>query len=876
MKIRNLASISILALAVNTALAQEIPVSNDIESITVKGQKLSRIKSLDMKRESPMLMDALSADNLGRLPDKNAAESLNRLPGVSILIEKGEGRFASIRGIRPDWNRVTINGFETASPEKDGSGRAMPLDVLGGELLQTVEVYKAKTADMDGEGIGGTVNITTKRPLNNEELAVTANLRYGFESADQANPYYEEESPYNADISASGKLSENIGWNIGLSTSSRQYLAQGIYQDDWAEVNGIAFPEQSKNNYYVVGRERNTAIAGLEFKATDTTNILVQGFYSKFEEFQHRNRFRQGVEQDADLIDSVVGDTVNVLQGGTFIRADLRREDIDKEVLNLNLSAETTLDNWLFSYGMNISQSELDEPNSVWDFRQDTAQDLGPDSFTLNNNGVIEFTEGGLQHNLPANLRFNEVSYQNDHAEQDIFSAKFDGSYFYQLAGYSASLKFGLKYSNNEKTFDFTNNEYDVVRNNLSGFNVTDGGFSNDVNGQPRANVWFDLTALNSLFNTSPELFSANENNALFAAQSDRKVEETNTAVYVMNTIELDDLQIIAGLRFEQTDVTSVANQLTDAGFNQVSISGDNNVLLPSLIANYHFADNLIGRASYTTNLGRPNYSDISASSSFGMDAEGDAILNIGNPDLEPYTADNYDLAIEWYPFEDSIVSAAWFNKKIDNIIINDEQTVAGGVYQGIDYDVDELIVRTKRNADTADVTGLEFNVQHQFSSLPKPFDGLGATYSYTSIDAEFFDSEIGDSRKLEDQPEEIQSFTLFFENTALYLGLTYNYNASFLTDTNDLSDLSDDADQGEFGRWDFRASYNVNDNFTVYFDANNINDEPTTEFQGGNQAWNTEYEYVGKTYYIGCYLSNVIFSFILLEPLFYARAFYF
>jgi TonB-dependent receptor len=852
MKVLNIASISMLALAVSNAFSQEAPTPKYIENITVKGQKLSRIKSLDMKRESTMLMDALSADNLGRLPDKNAAESLNRLPGVSILIEKGEGRFASIRGIRPDWNRVTINGFETASPEKDGSGRAMPLDVLGGELLQTVEVYKAKTADMDGEGIGGTVNITTKKPLQSEKLEVTANLRYGFESADQVNPYYEGENPFNADIAASGKLNDNIGWNIGLSTSSREYLAQGIYQDDWAEVSGVAFPEQTKNNYYVVGRERNTAIAGLEFKATGTTNVLVQGFYSKFEEFQHRNRFRQGIEQDADFIDSVEGDTVNVLQGGTFIRADLRREDIDKEVLNLNLSAETTLDNWLFNYGMNLSQSKIDELNSDWDFRQDSPAELGPDSFTINNNGVVELTEGGLQHNLPSNLRFNEVSYQDDHADQDIFSAKFDGTHFYQLAGYDSTLKFGLKYSNNEKTFDFNNDEYDVVQNNLSDFDVTDGAFSNDVNGQLRANVWFDLTALNSLFNTSPELFTASDNNALNNAESDRKVEEQTTAVYVMNTIEVEDLQLIAGLRFEQTDVTSVANQVLDTGLTEVSISGSNSVLLPSLIANYHFADNIIGRVSYTTSLGRPEYGDISASSSFGLDDNGDAILSIGNPDLEPYTADNYDIAIEWYPFEDSIVSLAWFNKKIDNIIVDDEETVAGGIYQGIDYDVDELTVSTKRNADTADVTGLEFNVQHQFSSLPQPFDGLGATYSYTSIDADFFDSEIGESRKLEDQPEEIQSFTLFYENTALYLGLTYNYNASFLTDSNDLSDLTDDADQGEFGRWDFRASYSVNDHFSVYFDANNINDEPTTEFQGGNQTWNSEYEYVGKTYYVG------------------------
>ncbi|WP_229702207.1 TonB-dependent receptor [Bowmanella pacifica] len=823
-----------------------------VEEIVVTGQKLSRLRALDTKRNASMLMEALSTDNLGRLPDKNAAESLNRLPGVSILIEKGEGRFASIRGIRPDWNRVTVNGFETGSPEKDGSGRSMPLDILGGELLQSVEVYKAKTADMDGEGIGGTVNIVTKRPLDTDELQVTTNLRYGFESADQDNPYYDSDDPYNFDVAASGRINERLGWNLGASTSHRQYLAQGIYQDDWAEISGVAYPEQTKNNYYVVGRDRDTAVAGLQYKASDTTTLMLQGFYSQFDEFQHRNRFRQGIEQDGELIADINGDTVTMVPGGSFIRADLRREDINKKLLNLSFSGETLSGSWLHQYGINFGHNEISEPNADWGFRQNTPQDLGPDSWSLNENGVLEIAEGGLQHNLASNLRFHDVSYQNDSAEQDVFSAKFDSEYAYTLNGYAGAVKFGGKYSRSKKSFDYNNLSYDIERNNLADFNVTDGAFLNDVDGQARANLWFNLDALNALLHTNPELFDQVDDNGVANLASDRSVEEQVSAVYIMNTLQLNKLELVAGLRFEQTDVTSNANQRIDDKFEPVSIEGDNSVVLPSLIANYHFTDKLIGRASYTTALGRPNYGDISATSSFGIDENGDGVLSIGNPDLEPYTADNLDLALEWYPTDASLLSVAWFQKDIDNIIINDEKTLSGGSYEGIDYGVDELVVRTKRNADTAEVRGVEFNIQHQFSNLPQPFDGVGAMYSYTNIDAEFYDSNIGQNRKLEGQPEEIQSFTLFYEDDNLYVGLTYNYNASFLTDSNDLQRVEDDVEQGEFGRWDLRMSYNLSDSLTLYFDANNINDEPTTEFQGGNEAWNTEYEYVGTTYYFG------------------------
>ena len=841
--------------------AQEAPASSArssvassaLEEVTVTGQRLSRARALDIKRQSPVVMDALATDDLGRLPDKNAAESLNRLPGVSILIEKGEGRFASIRGIKPDWNRVNVNGFITGSPEKDGSGRSMPLDLLGGELLQGVEVYKAKTADMDGEGIGGAINIVTKRLLDGDGFSATANVRMGLEEADQENPYYEGKDPQNFDLALSGKLSEKLGWNLGGSSTQREYLAQGIYQDDWAEVAGLMFPEQTKNNYYVVGRDRTTLIGGLEYRLNDTTDIIAQGFYSNFEEFQHRNRFRQGIEQNADLILGVDGNTVQMAEGGTYVRADLRREDVEKNLANFALAGKTELDSWRFDYGVNVSRSKLHETNSDWGFRQDGSVEMGPDSFTINGEGVVEFNRGGAPHNLAENLRFHSVGFQDDRTEQDIQSARFDTEYSYQVAGANSSVKFGVKVTANEKQFDFNNRDYDVARDLLSRYPVTNGSFYNDVDGMQRDNLWFDLNALNGLFASNPYLFDADSGNTAANLGSDRTVEETTSAAYLMNTLSFERLDLIAGLRYEQTEVSSRASQLGKTGhYSSVSVEGDSDILLPSLIVKYLLRDDLIARASYTTSIGRPDYSDISASSQFGINDDGDAVLSIGNPDLLPYEADNYDMSLEWYPSDSSVISLAWFRKDIDNIIVKDEQVIDGGFYLGADYGVDELTVRTVKNADTAEVSGYEFNLQHQFSGLPSPLNGLGASYSYTDIDATFYDSNLGVNRKLEGQPEEIQSLTLFFENYGFYAGLTYNYNASFLTDLNSLENSSDDIDQGEFGRWDFRASYAATDNLSVYLDINNLNNEPTTEFQGGNERMNTEYEYVGSTYYFG------------------------
>lgn len=853
MNILKTCTLSALTLALTNAYASTESSQTAMEEIVVSGQKYARLKALDVKRNAIGVMDALSTDNLGRLPDKNAAESLNRLPGVSVLIEKGEGQFASIRGIKPDWNNVTINGFTTGSPEKDGSGRQMPLDILGGELLETIEVFKARTPDMDGQGIGGSINIVTKKPLAGDDFQGTVNIRAGIEGADQDNPYYDNETPYNGDVTLSGKLNENWGWILGASTNHRQYLAQGIYQDDWSEVGGISFPEQTKNNYYVVGRDRDTFSAGLEYKASESTSFMFEAFASEFDEFQHRNRFRKGIEPDAQYIENVGDNAFTVTNDGLYVRADLRREDTNKKLQNYTLTGETLLQDWQFNYGINYGHNEIYETNHNWDFRQDSNVNLGSGTVNIASNGITDLQLNSGNTNDVTNFRFNGYENPTDTAEQDIVSAKFDAGYTYMFQGLVGELKFGVKYTDSDKSFDNTALEYDVARQNLSNYAVTGGSFQNDVNGFLQDNLWMDLGALNSLFASQPALFTAQTDaNTLNSILGDKRVQERTKAIYAMNSFDFDSWSLIFGARWEQTDVDSDAYQSTDDGVVAIESNGSSSELLPSILANYHISDDLILRASWTKSLGRPDYGDISAASTFSIDENGEGNLNIGNPNLEPYLSDNYDLSLEWYFEASSILSLAAFKKDVDNMIVSDTQTIDSGVYAGQDYNVDTLNVVTTKNSDSATIEGFEFNAQYQFNVLPAPFNNLGANYSYTSIDANFYDSELAQERKLEGQPETLQSLTLYYDHYDFYVGLTYNYNADFLTDINSIDDPQDDITQGEFGRWDLRASYNVNDSLMVYADINNINDEPTTEFQAGNEQWATEYEYVGRTYYIG------------------------
>ena len=140
-------------------------------------------------------------------------------------------------------------------------------------------------------------------------------------------------------------------------------------------------------------------------------------------------------------------------------------------------------------------------------------------------------------------------------------------------------------------------------------------------------------------------------------------------------------------------------------------------------------------------------------------------------------------------------------------------------------------------------------SAQSQFEFLPAPFDGLGASVSATFIEGEVTNQD-GSKSPLQGQPEQTYGFSAFYQKGPIDASISYAYNASYLTD--DSADPNLRLDQGEFGRWDAKVSYTINGDFKIFLEGVNLNNEPTSEFQGGNASWNTEYEYVGRTIYVG------------------------
>lgn len=843
-----------------SAQGQSLAAEEQMEETIVIGTSLSRERALADKKEDSRVIEALGADELGQFPDRNVGESLNRLSGVSMLVEKGEGRFVQIRGINPDLNNVTINGVQLGSPEQEGGGRAAPLDVISGGVLGGVQVVKTPSADMDAQGIGGTVNVDTVMPFDRQDdLYGYVTTRLGYETTQAENEAFGGSDPLALDGLVSGKNSEGtFGWLLGASWSDREYVSTGIYQDDWETDSGIGLPVNVKNNYYIIGRERTNLNAAIEFRPTETSTYFLRGFMASWDEFQHRNRFEQGLEVD------VVPVTDNSGTSGTeVIAANVRLEEAKKDLFSISAGGEHVMGDKTISYLVQRNDNELSEPNDYWEFR--SGEDFGPNSWTVNGDGIVNITPdvGSADRQDPNLIDLRRVRFFDRSMDETTNILQTD--FVWDLDS-EAFLKTGLKYAATERDLDesrerFNPGTLDLNLNTSDDF--TNGAFTNDTGAGNAPNIWMDFEAMNRFFadSTNADYFEADlEDNFEADNSADYSVEETVTAAYLMGGRNIDRWEILGGLRIEMTEIDSSGNLLSDGVASTVTDGGDYVSLMPSLITNYRMNDDLVFRFGITRGLGRPDFDTIAPRSTAGDDGGTVASVQIGNPDLEPRTSWNYDLSAEWYPDSLSILSASIFYKDISDEFVGttdslttqadmDAALAALGLSNSVDTAaLTRLDISTTINGNSASLQGIELLGQTQFGNLPSPFDGLGLAVSATFLDGETKLSS--GTIPLVGQPESTYAFSVFYQKHGIDASLSYAYNDSFLTDLNSSPEL--DLDQGAFGRWDAKVSYSVRDNIKVFAEGVNLNDEPTTEFQGGNESWNTEYEYVGRTLYVG------------------------
>ena len=812
--------ISLLALAISagSAWAEEPLVMEHVEVI---GQAVSIDEALKEQRSSDSVKSVVHADGIGQLPDDNAAEALQRIPGLSVERDQGEGRFVSVRGIAPDLNSVTINGTLVPSPES--GRRAVALDVLPSELVQSLSVVKTLTPDMDANSLGGTIEVESLSAFDHDGLFYSLSTEGSYdENVGETSPKF---SGAISNRFSLGDGVDNFGVAAALSWQDRDFGSDNVetggkwdFEDDEARLR------EFEQRDYEITRERTGFGLNFDYQPDDFSSYYLRTLYSRFKDTETRNA--AGVEFEDAQLAGELGDA----EGWRELKSREETQTIQSYVFG----GERMMGFWTLSGQVGYSEARERNPGGISSatFEGDFA-DVG---FSSTNKPRLTVDPSFYD---PASFELDEVEWEKTDARDKEKNIRLDLARDYDIQGYASQLKFGGKLSRRDKTNDAEIWAYDDFDDlTLADFQSGKVDYALD-----RFGSGVSAGGLEGLIGglDASEFYDQEESRI-----GDFDMSEDINAAYFMNTLDLDKWRIIAGLRYEGTEFGAKGTGLRDGEFEAVSSDNRYEHWLPGLHARYELTPDTFVRAAWTNTVVRPTFEQLAPG--FVIDGE-DA--EFGNPDLKPLESMNYDLGIEHYMGRAGAVSAYLFYKDIDNFIYNTD--LAGtGQWTGFDEAL------SFENGSSAKLYGVELAYSQKLNWLPAPWNGvlLGANATFSKSDAEIEGQGSSRSIDLPNHSDSVGNLMVGWENDVFNMRLAANYKSEYLAEVAGIDDAAHDLYADDQLFVDFKAGYFITPNLQVTLEALNLTDESYFVYTGRSN-FNAQYEEYGPTYKLGLTLTH-------------------
>lgn len=806
-----------------------VPANPDIENIIVIGQAAGINKALNRQRTADNIVTAVSADAIGQFPDTNVSEALQRLPGLSIERDQGEGRYVRVRGLGPDFNAVTINGVSVPSPDSDR--RAVALDVIPSDLLENLIVTKSLTPDMDANSLGGSIEVQSLSAFDREGLF------YQLTAEGSYDDNTEETSPKLALIASNlfsvGDGANNLGIAAGISSFKRDFGSDNIETGgEWAfEDEGALLKELAQRDYRIT-RERSGMTVNVDFHPTENTELYWRNLYSEYTDSEIRLAnvvvFTDEEGEDAELAEGEIGFAA--------VERELKDREETQKIFSTNIGGSTRIDSWVVDYRVAYSKSGEDEP-----------QHVGAALFTGEFADVAFNGTRKIALNAPedfyqaVNYELDEIELARSETNDTNKSANLDFTHEFSVGANPTQIKFGAKYNNREKDSDsevWVLDDIEASLADVAGSTVDYklGAFGPSIN--PAA-----VSALIADVAVDEDVRDPEESSI-----GDFEITEDTRAAYVMGRMDLDNWRVLTGVRYESIDFDAMGFEFIDGEVsNATHFSNAQDHWLPALHIRYRLSEQTQIRAAWTNSVVRPNFSQLSP----GFYLDGDE-AEFGNPDLKPLEASNIDLGIEHYTGVASVISAFFFYKDIENFVY---QTDLAGTAGYTDYAEAVTFV----NGDSAEIYGLELSASKKFDQLPSPWNGLliGANATFAESEASITnydeDSEAFVARDLPlpSQSDTSANFMVGYESETLSLRLSANYKSSYLLEVLEPLESAYDVYVDAQTQLDFSLRYYLSDSLKLHFEALNLTDEGYYTYVN-NRGFNSQYETYGPTYKLG------------------------
>ncbi|WP_076414242.1 TonB-dependent receptor [Shewanella sp. UCD-KL12] len=803
-----------------------------IEHIQVVGQRGALSKSLNRQRAADNLVSVLSADALGNFPDTNISEALQRVPGISVERDQGEGRFVRIRGMAPDYNAVSMNGTRLPSPESDR--RAVALDVVPADLLQSVEVSKTLTPDMDADSLGGAIEVKSLSAFDRDDTYMNVSAEGSYdEMTESTNPKLA--------ASYSDIFDDTFGVAVAASWYQRDFGSDNVETGGKWDFDDPALLEEVEQRDYQINRERLGLGVNLDFRPNDNNDLYLRTLYSSFVDKESRNA--NEIKWDEP--------TLAESPGAVEATRSLKSREEKQDIASVVFGGESRFDKWSLDYQASWSQASADKPRYIGgaDFEGEF------DDVAYQNSRIPHISAADDFYSADEYL-LDKVEIAESSAVDTMVSAQFDLSKAGSIQQMPVEIQFGAKYTARQKE----NREDIWIYEDFNEQGITDDALlmSAFAGGEPNYNLGrfgpsIDAAPVWALVNS---MDSEQAKDDIESQINDFDIDEDITAAYLMGHIDIDNLRVLAGVRFEHTAMRAQGTGFDESQDDFFSSDTDKDYQhwLPGIHLNYKLSDKTVMRASWSNTIVRPTFGQLAPG--FLIEQDDDELeASFGNPDLEALESMNWDLSIEHYMGGLGVISASGFYKDISNFIY--EADLAGyGKYQGFDK------AETFTNGDDAEILGVELAYVQEFGFMPEAWRGLIFTTNLTLSDstANISWQDAGTQEReipLPSQSEMTANASFGYENSYVSFRLSAAYKSEYLIEVTELDDANFDLYQDAHTQWDFVAKSYLTEDITLYFKGINLTDEPFYAYTG-HSRYNAQYEEYGRTFQLGIQFINM------------------
>ena len=804
----------------------------ELQEIVVGGAFQGQRRAINSQKNSLGITNVVSADQVGKFPDSNIGDALKLISVINVQYDQGEARFGQVRGTSADLSSVTINGNRI--PSAEGDTRNVQLDLIPADMIQTIEVNKVVTPDMDGDAIGGSINLVTKNSPYKRTITATAGSGYNWIS---------EKAQLNLGFTYGDRFFND---KLGIMLSASYQNAPSGSDDvefvwDTDSKGTICLTDYQVRQYYVT-RERQSYSAAFDWDINANHKLFFKGIFNNRNDWENRYRLTlKDLNKDVNkkkegaVADNKASVRLQTKAGSPNNRnARLERQ----RTMDFTLGGEHLFGKLSMDWNASYARASEERPNERY-----LGYELKKQNFDIDLSDIRRpYASAQVGSTLILNNDFSLqelTEQQEDIVEKDL---KFSMNFKLPLVKgfYSNQFRFGAKVVDKSKDKDLEFYDYEPVDEKAFNSNSFSNASEQNRNGympgeKYKAGTFISKEYVGGLDLNNSSLFNKTENPEELAGEY--KARETVTAGYLRFDQNFGKkLSAMVGLRLENTHLKYNGRKLTlndDGDPESLTVTPDVKDsylnILPSVLLKYNVNEDFKIRGSFTETLSRPKYSALIPNVNINNK---DSELTLGNPELKPTTSFNFDLSADYYFKSVGLVSIGIYYKDINDFIVT--QTVRGYEYEGNSYDK----FMQPRNVGDANLLGVEVGYQRDFGFIAPTLKCVGfyGTYTYTHSKVNNFNftgRENEKDLKLPGSPEHTANASLYFEKGGLNVRLSYNFASDFIDEMGESAFYDRYYDKVNY--MDVNASYTFGKKLrtTFYAEANNLLNQPLRYYQG-------------------------------------------